>query len=233
MAKYIVIHGIKVDKNHANFVPETFGRLTTLGPKFALPKGKKGLQKYFQVCQCTCGAFAVYLRNYLVGGHTKSCGCLRGDTIKSINTLHGLADTREHAQWLGMLNRCHKPNNKAYPEYGGRGIRVCGRWREPNGQGFINFISDVGPRPSLQHSIDRIDNDGHYCPENCRWATREEQGRNKRNNRMLTAFGKTQCMADWLDEMDMDRSALNNRLRLGWSVEKALSYPMRSKHGKK
>lgn len=130
----------------------------------------------------------------------------------------------ERGIWHAMIARCHNPDNKGYRRYGGRGITVCPQWRES----YDVFLADVGPRPSPEHSIDRIEVNGNYEPGNVRWATMEEQSRNRTDNRYLTAFGKTQCMADWADELGLSRATLKDRLgRLGWSVEAALSRPAR------
>jgi hypothetical protein len=107
---------------------------------------------------------------------------------------------------------------------------MCARWSEPNGHGFINFITDMGPRPTKYHSVDRYPNrEGNYEPGNCRWATPKEQGRNRRNNRLITAFGETKCMADWLDIYPVKRATLIQRLESGMEPELALTLPPRKK----
>lgn len=107
--------------------------------------------------------------------------------------------------------------------YGGRGIKVCERWMES----FANFIADMGARPSEEHSLDRIDNNGNYEPGNCRWATATEQSRNKRNNRLLTVFGETKPLSAWVEDSRcaVSRESLKDRVRRGWDVEKALTTP--------
>jgi hypothetical protein len=122
-----------------------------------------------------------------------------------------------------MKDRCYNPNNKQFVDYGGRGIKVCDRWAIPSG--FQNFLEDMGRRPSSDHSLDRIDVNGDYCPENCRWATRKEQCRNKRSNKLLTWKGRTQCMSQWADDFAISYVCLKSRLRRGWSTEKALTTP--------
>jgi hypothetical protein len=132
--------------------------------------------------------------------------------------------TPERGCWQAMIDRCHDPKSTYFAHYGGRGIRVCNRWRES----FALFQADMGPRPSPIHSLDRIDNDGNYEPGNVRWATPREQGRNKRNNRMLTAFGRTQCLTDWAAERGLRIITLKDRLdKLGWDVERALTAPLK------
>jgi hypothetical protein len=123
--------------------------------------------------------------------------------------------------WAHMISRCHNENDKSFKNYGARGIQVCERWRNS----FDTFFTDVGMRPGTGYSLDRINNDGNYEPSNCRWATVEEQHRNTRETRLITAFGKTQCMADWAKEIGMEPTGLMRRLNC-WSVEKALTTPV-------
>ena len=140
------------------------------------------------------------------------------------NTRHGHAirgkHSSTHQSWLDMTYRCTNPRSRNWNYYGGRGIVVCDRWRQ-----FENFLADMGENPKgLQ--LDRIDNNGNYEPGNCRWATRSEQHRNKRNNRLLTLGVRTQCRQAWADELGISIEALWRRLsRRGWSIEKALTTP--------
>lgn len=119
-----------------------------------------------------------------------------------------------------MRQRCLNPKCKLYAGYGGRGITICARWDD-----FASFRDDMGERPSAGHSIDRIDNDGHYCPENCRWAIRKEQVRNTRTNRLLTVDGVTRTMAEWTEISGFERGVIASRLRRGWDAARAVSVP--------
>lgn len=120
-----------------------------------------------------------------------------------------------------MLRRCTNPSDVAWPYYGGRGITVCERW-----QSFEQFLEDMGPRPSDAHSIDRIDGNRGYEPGNCRWATKKEQSRNMRRNRMLTLKGVTKPLAAWADTSGINHKTILARLRGGWTIEDALTVPV-------
>ena len=122
--------------------------------------------------------------------------------------------------WRSMINRCHRPEVENYPNYGGRGIAVCDRWRNS----FDAFMSDMGERPP-GGTIERRDNDGPYSPENCFWATRTVQAKNKRNNRLITANGRTMTMADWARELGINPAAILYRIRAGWTAERAVTEP--------
>lgn len=125
-----------------------------------------------------------------------------------------------HKIWHACMARC---DDVANPNYGGRGIRVCERWRGPDG--FEHFWSDMGPRPTRQHSLNRTDNDGPYSPENCRWATAKEQARNTRRNRMLSFAGRTRCLAEWAELQGLPPWLISQRLSRGMAVERALTKP--------
>lgn len=220
MAKYSIIHGIRVAKD---FTPETFGRLTTLGPAFRMNK------KYSIVCQCDCGKIVIVLAVSLRSANTLSCGCLREQMyqlgLKVATTKHGQTAcgtaTPEYTAWRRMKTRCLSKCSKDYGRYGKRGIKICDRWLGESG--FQNFFADMGKKPSPQHSIDRIDNDGDYCPENCRWATPREQANNTRRTNKLNAFGKVQSLSEWAREFKMVRATIRNRMAKGKTLEQVLT----------
>ena len=121
---------------------------------------------------------------------------------------HGMSRTTEYQSWVDIKRRCFNPNDKGYPNWGGRGITVCDRWKNS----FQNFFLDMGSRPTPKHSIDRIDNDGDYCPENCRWSTDVEQANNKRTNRLITIACVTLTIAQWEKEMGFNKNIIWWRL---------------------
>jgi hypothetical protein len=233
MSEYIVLYGIRIAKS---FEPETFGRLTTIGPKFLLPIGRQGQYKSSQVCACICGEVRICYVRYLRLGASKSCGCLQRERAAASNKTHGgsfngVSPNPAYANWQNMKRRCNNPKDPKYPDYGGRGIRVCDRWQGKNG--FANFLSDMGERPSKDLSIDRHPNpDGNYEPGNCRWATNKEQQRNKRNNHTLTFKEKTQCVVEWAEELGMRSTTIYARLYAGWDLERALTVPVRKRNKK-
>lgn len=131
----------------------------------------------------------------------------------------------EKFAWRSMVARCTNPDHAFYKNYGGRGIFVCDRWIES----FENFMTDMGAKPGREFSLDRIDVNSGYSPENCRWATHKQQARNKRTSRMLEAFGKSQSAADWSEEAGIPSSAILWRIRIGWSVERAVTEPVKNR----
>jgi len=161
-------------------------------------------------------------------GHARHCSLSCSSLLKNIT--HGGARhgkrLPEYRPWCAIKTRCLNPNDRSYPAYGGRGITICDRWQDS----FENFLADMGPRPTVLHSIDRIDNDRGYEPGNCRWATSRDQARNTRRNRALTFNGETQCIRAWEEQLGFGRGVINARLKLNWSVERALTEPIRHLH---
>lgn len=159
-------------------------------------------------CSCDCGQTAIVSSGKLRSGWTRSCGCL-------LREMRVLANT---------------PNDKKFPDYGGRGITVCNRWVNGDGtlSGFQCFAADMGPHPGKGYTIDRRDNNGSYSPENCKWSTPAEQSRNTRRSRFYTLNGETLCMEDWAKRLDMNSGTLRMRLEAGWNPEQALTAPVRT-----
>lgn len=148
-------------------------------------------------------------------------------TVKGTNLVHGhsirdntQSETPEYRTWTNMKTRCYNVKNKSYSRYGGRGITICDRWRFS----FVNFIEDMGKKPSLKHSLDRINNDKGYCKENCYWATIKQQANNTSTNKYITFRGKTQTLRQWTDELGLKYTNIHARIKYyGWSIENAFT----------
>lgn len=177
-----------------------FWKLTVLGRDPLLRDAKK-----IWLCRCDCGNERIVESFSLVSGKQHSCGCYR---YSKGNPTHGLSGLPEFEIWMGMNRRCQDLNE---PRYGGRGIRVCDRWAES----FEAFLADVGPRPSPQHSIDRIDNDGHYEPGNVRWATRKQQARNTSRTRRVWLDGKIVAQADAAEVLGVSPATITRMVQRG------------------
>lgn len=185
-----------------------FGKLLVLS--FA---GKNPRRQSLWTVRCDCGNDRTVLGYNLRSEHTRSCGCLRGGVVT-----HGMSKSPEYRIWRAMLNRCSNPKDKLFHRYGGRGITVCDRWHT-----FANFISDMGIRPSSVHTIERLDNNGNYNPENCKWATRTTQCQNTSRNRLITFRNKTLCLSEWAKRTGIKQSTIAFRLKAGWPINRALT----------
>jgi hypothetical protein len=194
-----------------NLTGRKFGRLSVLGYV-----GRNRFDHAQWLCRCECGNETVKTTSSLVSGRTVACGCYNASRT------HGKAGTTEYQTWSAMIQRCTTPGHKAYPDYGGRGIKVCGRWRHS----FENFYNDMGPRPGKKYSLDRIDNDGDYEPSNCRWTTQLEQMNNRRMNHRLTFNGENLTINQWAAKLGINSTAIHRRIALGWPVERILTEPV-------
>ncbi len=168
------------------------------------------------ICRCDCGKEVQVRSDLLKSGNNKSCGCLLREWSKSgtCNKSHGLYKTSEYKIWQHAKARCHCKNHKAYKDYGGRGIKMCKTWQSS----FNQFLKDMGPRPTTNHSIDRINNNGNYEPSNCRWATVAEQHRNKRNNVFLEHNGERLCISDWAKKIGWSTTAIRKWSKRGMPI---------------
>lgn len=137
--------------------------------------------------------------------------------IKERETNHGMCKSSEYYTWSSMGNRCNNKNDPSHYRYGGRGISICKRWQK-----FKNFYEDMGDKPAPGYSIDRIDNNGNYEPDNCRWATVAQQANNQRTNVLIEHNGKTQNMKQWSSELGINYQTLVSRFKNGWSIERVL-----------
>lgn len=170
-------------------------------------------------CICKCGNLTTSAASSLKDGRIKSCGCLRKEALDT--SIHGHATkgvSSEYGTWRNMKDRCYNKKNNRYQRYGGRGIKVCDRWINS----FENFFLDMGKKPSLNHSIDRINNNGNYELLNCRWATSKEQCSNRKNSVVISYKGKTMVMADWVRFLGLSSTTTLRDYIIRNGVEKAL-----------
>lgn len=176
--------------------------------------------------ECVCGKKLVLPKKNLMGGKSKSCGCKKGEMCREKATKHGGYGTPAYKTWADMKKRV-RPDNPRHKYYYDKGVRVCEKW-----DSFEGFYEDMGDRPSWATSLDRIDNEGDYCKENCRWATGTQQANNKSNNLHLTYRGKTYTQAELARAFGIPYPRLQMRLRSGWSVLEAVETPkLRNQHG--
>lgn len=180
--------------------------------------------KWWCVCDCSPDKKILVDGSALRRGATKSCGCWSRDAVIERNTIHGMTNTRIYSIWENMKARCTKPNCTAYPNYGGRGIKVCERWlvfnnfKEDMYELYLKHVEEYGEK---QTTLDRIDSNGNYCKENCRWATYSEQAKNTRC-RTLTYNGETHSIREWSEITGISIQTIYDRLRFGRSDEEAL-----------
>ena len=200
------------DKRFIDLTGRVFGRLCAM---FYVGRTASGGLWH---CQCTCGRWATLATSNFKYDRQISCGCYR----REVECSHEETRMAEYTVWKMMKDRCSNKRSRLYVNYGGRGIAVCEQWRGS----FRSFLNDMGHRPSSKHSIERVDNNGHYEPRNCRWATMREQLRNKRNNRRLTYDGKTMCLSAWAEHVGLPRYLLSGRLNRGWTPEAVLTTPI-------
>ena len=196
---------------------QRFGRLTVI--ERADTKGKRTMW----LCKCDCGREKSIGSHNLLTGNTSSCGCLWKETVPSYNkennTRHGDSHTKLHKAWLNMRYRCFNKRCKFYDNYGGRGITICEEWSVY--ENFRDWALANGFANGL--SIDRIDVDGNYCPENCRWVSEKVQQNNRRVNNYLTLNGTRHTIQEWSEITGIGWTTINERLKNGWTVEKALT----------
>jgi hypothetical protein len=201
-------------------IGKTYGSLTVVSQS---PEQKRSKQCE---CFCLCGKNVTMYINNLIRLTRNTCYCEEREKIRATKKDHRSRSRHnipEYKIWKDMRKRCFNKNCKAYSDYGGRGITICPDWSD-----FLVFYRDLGPRPSQTHSIERVDNNGIYCKDNCRWATRAEQTTNTRRNHYLSFNGETKHLSEWARTVGLSEDCLERRLnKLKWSTEKALTIPNR------
>ena len=198
------------------------GKYDLIGERFfhllVVEKAHRDNRRRYWKCLCDCGNYCYHTADQLKKGSYKSCGCKK---IK-----HGLTHSRIRSIYVDMIRRCYNPKDTAYKNYGGRGITICDEWLGENG--LINFnewARNNGYAENL--TIDRIDNNGNYEPNNCRWATYRQQANNRRTNIFVTHNGETHTLSEWERILNFPKNTLHQRKKLGWSYEKALTTPIK------
>jgi len=171
---------------------------------------------WYAKCLCDCGKETTVRYEKLANKHTQSCGCLSVETA----TTHGKTNTEEYKIWANILYRCQTETAPNYANYGGRGITVCGRWQE-----FENFLEDMGVRPYPKASVDRIDVNGNYEPENCKWSSIREQASNKRNTHYVKYNEEEIALPVLCRQKNADLELTRSRINNGWTLEEAFTIP--------
>lgn len=215
---------MKKERNNKISAGERFGRWTVV--EKGMPD-KWGYSTW--VCKCACGTIKTISQSELLQGRTKSCGCYRREYAKQRHEIHGGHKERLYEVWHGMKRRCNPLNKEKYPAYAGRGIKVCEEWANSY-ENFKQWAFANGYNKEAafcECTIDRIDVNGDYCPENCRWVNMKTQCNNRRNTIYLTLNGKTKSISAWADEIGISLDILYHRYKTGWSDEKILTQPVR------
>lgn len=203
-------------------VGERFGRLIVVEE---CGRDKQGAVKWR--CRCDCGNETIVCGYSLRRRNVQSCGCFQSECSRNRHTTHGGFYTTLYRKWSGMKRRCYYTRGASYRLYGERGITVCDEWKD-NFEAFKEWAMANGYCDDL--TLDRIDVNGNYCPENCRWITPKEQQNNKRNNYYLTLNGETHTLAEWCEITGLTRATIRGRLeKCKWSVEDALTKPVQKR----
>lgn len=202
-----------------------FGRLTII--KY-LGSDKHNKSKWLCKCSCPLGKEVEVMASNLTNGNTQSCGCIRLERSIEASQTHRMTGTPEYHSWWSMRARCYDKNNNRYERYGGRGIKVCERWLQDK----QNFFDDMGPQPKdgKRYTIERIDSNGDYTPENCKWATYEEQANNTSTNRWIEYNGQKFTIAQLAKKFNINPSIFLSRIDNGWDIELAGLIPIKHKN---
>lgn len=192
---------------------------------------KKGIKKSKALYKCFCGNEFECIKRHIISGNTKSCGCYRKEKLKERKITHGLTNHILFTYYTNMIYRCYNPNHISYKHYGGKGITVCKEWLNKE-NGLTNFINDMYPSFKKNHTLERIKSSKNYSKENCKWASWDEQSRNKENTNLITYKGITQCAKDWSLSLGGCKNLVQERLHKGWNEQDAVSTPLLRKRKK-
>lgn len=198
---------------------EQFDRLKVIGRAENSSAGKVRWE-----CECDCGGKTIAHGTDLRSGRSASCGCLQRERTANATTVHAKNKTRLHQIWVGMKKRTTNEKDGSFHHYGGRGISVCAEWKDDFLE-FYRWAMENGYADDL--TIDRIENDKGYFPDNCRWATLEIQGRNRRSNRHITIARETKTLTEWAEQYGININTVLARTRLGWDIQSAITTPVR------
>lgn len=191
-------------RKRKNLIGQSFGRLTVIAEGKTRESDNKR-KRYYWLCQCSCGSQPKEInQNSLLSGEIISCGCYHSEHNHEYGFKHGMSHTRIYTIWSGMIQRCCNPNAKNYPRYGGRGVTVCGEWKEF--KKFYEWSKISGYSDNL--TIERLDNNGNYCPENCTWITKQKQMRNTRRNHYIKYNDEELTLTEWARKFDMNVETL-------------------------
>lgn len=208
---------------------QVYERLTVIKrvDDYISPSGSRKVQ---WLCKCKCGKDVIVTGNNLKNGNSKSCGCYNRELLFKINSIHNASNTRLYHIWTCMKDRCYNPQNKKYKDYGGRGITVCNEWIN-DFESFSNWAYDNGYVENASRgecTIDRIDVNGDYCKDNCRWVSQKVQTNNKRNNHYITYNGETHTITEWNNILGYKKGVLSRRIFSGWNIDDAFTKPVKS-----
>lgn len=188
-------------------------------------------------CKCDCGKTTIVSTSNLKAGRIKSCGCFKLDKLIELSTTHNQRHTFLYEVWKAIRQRCNNPKHASYHNYGGRGIAVCDEWNK-SFQAFYDwsyangYSTENQKDEKLKLTIDRINNDGNYEPSNCRWVDRKTQSRNMRTTKFITFKGQTKSVSEWCELYGINRNSFDVRIKGGWSIEDALTKPIKKKKSK-
>lgn len=210
-------------RKNVDLTGKRFGKLVAISIDH---KSNSGTRVYWK-CVCDCGGTRVVSNDHLKNGDVSDCGCYRKHIAHWKK--HGMCDTRLYNIWSLMKERCYNSKRKEYPNYGGRGICVCPEWHDA--KTFIDWAIKNGYSKNL--TLDRIDNNGNYCPNNCRWVDRKKQMNNRRNNHYISYNGEKMTITQLAEKNGLTYSQLYKRIKLGWTIEKAISEPICLKYSNK